>query len=124
MLARLVALITTHPDLLIEHAESYVDLLQEEAREYRQQLRRTLIVAGALSLAVFSGIFLTAIAAMLWAVNQNQMWILLAVPATFLIIALVAYLRLSSSAKAKSFTSFRTQVLADASALKQAMRTS
>jgi hypothetical protein len=122
VLARLVAIIASHPHLLIEQAESYANLLQAEALEYRQQLKRSLIAISICLLTVVGGLLMVAIAVMLWAVHQNQMWVLLAVPAAFFTVALLAYLRLSGAPKMQSFTNLRAQASADARALKQAIQ--
>jgi hypothetical protein len=124
MLARLLSVISSQPGLVLDHIESYVGLVQSEAREYKQAVTRRLIAAAIFSIAAFASVLLFAIALMLWAVNHNQLWVLVAVPFAFGVISVSAYVSMSGKAAGAPFENIRAQALADARMLKQAVQSS
>lgn len=123
MLARLLSIISSQPGLVLDHVESYLYLAQSEAREYKRVVTRKLIAAAIFSFAVFASVLLLAIALMLWAVNQDQIWVLVAVPFVFGIISVGAYASMADIGAADPFKNIRAQALADAQMLKQAVQT-
>jgi ABC-type transport system involved in cytochrome c biogenesis permease subunit len=122
MLARLLAVVSSHPGLIFDHIENYAGLVQSEAREYKRVVIKRLITTAIFSVATFACVLLVAISLMLWAVNQNQLWVLVAVPFVFGIISVGAYASMSDKSDAPPFSNIRAQALADARMLKQAAR--
>jgi uncharacterized membrane protein YqjE len=120
MLARLLAAISSHPNLVLDHIESYVRLVQAEAQEYKQVIIRRFLAAAVFTVAASACVLLVSIAIMLWAVNQNQLWVLVAIPFVFGVIATAAYVHMSDKGAAVPFENVRAQAIEDARILKQA----
>jgi hypothetical protein len=122
MIARLLSVMSSHPGLIIEQVESYAGLVQSEAKDFSQQVLRRLIATVIFFLATFSCILLAAIALLFWAVNQNQLWLLVLVPFVFGVISVGAYSKITDPNSSAPFSLIRAQMLADARMLKHAVQ--
>ncbi len=118
MIARLVRVMTTHPELLLDYASGYVDLLQIEALTYKRHMEQKLYFAVAFAALSVISVLLCAIGLMMWAVVSNQIWLLIAVPALFILITLIAYQKLVGGAPSPAFAQVRAQMAADAAMAK------
>lgn len=112
--------IIRRPDLVIDHLSAYAALLQQEASQVSQTLvNRVLIwciaVMSAAICVVFSG---TAL--MLGVLNNQFHWILLAVPGSMAICALVAIALARKPVLAEHFSNFKSQLSSDTQALRTA----
>ena len=115
-------LVTERPDLLIDHALAYADLAKANLEAVRRRVLRRL-VAGAIALAsALSFVVLAGVAIMLWAtgmVPQDSGWSLFAVPASALILALVAgFVAMSKGAGTSATPSVVDQVRMDIQAFR------
>lgn len=122
----LLRLIATQPQLLLDHAEAYADLLAEEIFHVSSTLKmRTLLHAIALC-SVVVAMVLAGVALMLWAVvpfaQMQAPWALVAAPLLPIVGALwclVAARRQSN----KGFTNLRKQIQADMGMLREVSST-
>jgi hypothetical protein len=81
----LLRLVTTHPQLVVDHLEAYAGLLDEETGAALSTLKRRTVL-GVVALVLMSvGAVLGGVALMLWAVmptpSDRLWWVLAVVPA-------------------------------------------
>ena len=120
MLHPLFSLLVRRPDLVVEHVSGYATLAHEEAVEAASELLQRL-VAGALAV-VFAVVFLTlAGTAVMLAVMFGQFhWVLLVLPASMLVLLLLALVKARKPLATQRFAEFKAQVQRDAQALRAA----
>ena len=121
MLHPLIATLIQRPDLVIDHACGYAELLSQEARAAGSQvLKRT--VAGLLAVACGSiCVALTGMAVMLGFLLNQFHWSLIAVPAAALVLTIVAAIEARKPLPADYFPELKAQVDSDAQALRAAV---
>ena len=124
MIARIVRVMTTHPELLLDYAGGYLDLMQIEAVSYKRYLEQKLYATVAFAALSLISVLLSAIALMMWAVLSNQLWLLIVVPAVFIMAALFAYQKIVGGPPNPAFAQIRAQADADAAMIKNLLRTS
>ena len=112
--------IIRRPDLVVDHLSAYAALLQQEASQVSQTLvNRVLIwcivIMSAAICVVFSG---TAL--MLGVLNNQFHWILVLVPGSMALCALVAIAWTRQPVLAEHFSNVKSQLLSDAQALRTA----
>ncbi len=122
MIARLVRVVTQHPELLLDYASGYVDLMQIEALNYKRYVEQKFYFAVAFAALGLVSLLLSAIGLMIWAVVSNQVWLLIAVPALSILATLIAYQKLASGAPNPAFSQIRAQINADAAMVKHLAR--
>ena len=120
----LLAVLTARPQLLVDHAQAYVALFQEDAALasaawwYRARLQ----FVGLCCLC--AALVLGGVALMLWAivlpVNLHQVWALWLVPALPLAAGLVCWWVASTSGQAAAFSNLSRQIAADVTMLRAA----
>lgn len=117
-------LIATRPHLLLEHVESYAELIGAEMGIATTGVKRSVVlnVVGLCLLIV--GVALAGVALMLWAVlplaQMEAPWALIAVPLPPLVAAVVCLLSARSSTEARAFDNLRRQVSEDMAMLREA----
>lgn len=122
----LLTLLVTRPQLLVDHAQGYVALVQEDVTlAYASWRYRTLLQAVALcSLGVAA--LLAGVAIMLWAVTPEQQihapWVLFAMPLLPLCLAGVCLGMLRRQKQNDAFANLGRQISADIAMLR-AVRT-
>ena len=118
----LLHLIATHPELLAEHAEGYVDLVAGEVSGTWLGLKQQVIFGIATLLCVAVSLVLMGVALMLWAVtpvaSMQAPWVLVAVPVPSLALAIWFALRAPTHTTDQAFNRVRLQVQADIAMLR------
>jgi multidrug efflux pump subunit AcrB len=112
--------IIRRPDLVIDHLSAYAALLQQEASQASQTLvNRVLIWCIAITSAAICVVF-SGTALMVGVLNNQFHWILVAVPGSMAICALVAISLARKPVLAEHFSNVKSQLLSDAQALRTA----
>jgi hypothetical protein len=124
MIYPLLQLMTKRPQLLLDHAEAYSDLIVAEASgasvwwQRRVVLYVTALVTGGVAMT------LAGVAAMLWATvpaaGNHAPWVLLLVPALPAGVALWCAIAAMVQAKETHFANLREQARADMAMLREA----
>lgn len=122
----LIKLLATRPHLVVDHLGAYADLATVQAGEALDSLRIRAVLLAGMSVGVLLGVGLGGVALMLLTVTpieRMQMpWMLVAVPLTPLLLALVCGLQLRAHIPGQAFEPLREQFAADAALLKEAAR--
>ena len=117
-------LIATRPHLLLEHAESYAELVDAEMGIVTTDWKRSLILNALALCLLIAGVGLAGVALMLWAVlpmaQMQAPWALIAVPLPPLVIAVLCLLAARTSNEARAFDKLRRQVSEDMAMLREA----
>lgn len=118
MLHPIFSTVVSRPDLVADHLSAYVALASEEAASTGRDLKLRLLawaVAGVLALmaALFAGV-----AVMLGVAQTGFHWVLVAVPATALALALLALLASRRPSPKERFAELRRQFAADVGLLR------
>jgi hypothetical protein len=120
MLHPLFSVLVRRPDLLVDHVSGYAALIREEASEAGVELlQRSLawVLAALLGLAF---LVLAGVAMMLGVLLQQFHWVLVAVPALMLVLAVAAALKARVPLRSNSFADVKAQIDRDAQALRMA----
>jgi len=117
MLQPVLRLLTTQPQLLVDHAQAYAELMAlETARVARQWRRRALLLAAAVFCLLVAAV-LTGVALMMWALapglSSQGLWTLVLVPLLPLLAALVCAWAARSAQSSAAFANVRAQLHAD-----------
>jgi hypothetical protein len=120
----ILRLVASQPELLVEHARAYAELVSAQTGRAMSAWRRQAVL-GALGLCLLGvAVVLGGVALMLWAmlpvVPGQAVWALLAVPLPPLIVAGACLAAARRSSDGDAFALVREQVLADLNMLKQA----
>ncbi len=117
-------LIATRPQLLLEHVESYAELVGAEMGIVTTSWKRSIILYAVALCLLVVGVALAGVALMLWAVLPEEMmsapWVLIAVPVPLLVIAVICLLYARTSTEARAFDNLRRQVSEDMALLREA----
>ena len=112
----LLHLLMTHPGLLGEHAQAYVELLASEVAELQQTSQGRLLWSTATVASAAVGLVLAGVALMLWAalpaLSSSTLWLLLITPCLPLATALACLRKLRAPAPA-AFAHFKEHIQAD-----------
>lgn len=116
-------LLATRPQWLAEHAEAYVELAAVEFGDALARWQRSVLL-GSLTLAALAvAATLAGVALMLWAVlpalPPNGPWLLLAVPALALALALTGLVAQRRAGRAELCPVLREQLRADLALLRE-----
>jgi hypothetical protein len=124
MMYSLLHLIAARPQLLLDHAEGYSDLIAAEASGACAWWKRRAVLYVS---AIFSGsisLILSGIATMLWAAlpaaGMQAAWVLIVAPALPAAVALWCAVAAMAQAKEPHFASLREQARADMAMLREA----
>lgn len=118
MIHPIFSVLIRRPELVVDHVAGYAALAREEASSVGAELTRRAIAWGVAAVGLLVGLVLAGVAAMLGAVNGQFHWILLAVPLAPLLLAAVAVATARKPLPAKAFSELRSQLDADAQALR------
>lgn len=121
MLHPLFSTLIQRPDLLVEHAAAYGELVHQEAKQAGAGLVQRYI---AWALAAVCGVVFVLFAgiAVMLGVLQNQFhWVLVAVPGFALVIMLVAIVKAKAPITEARFTDLKAQIDSDIRALRSAV---
>lgn len=119
----LLALLATRPQLLVDHAQAYAALFSEELGLARATWQRQLLLYAAALCALGVAAVLAGVATMLWfatAAPAQALWVLLAVPAVPLLVAVVCLLLARQPASSAAFASLGRQINEDMAMLREA----
>lgn len=118
----LFRLITTQPQLLLDHAEAYSELVAEEIAEASSAWKRRTLFGVLAFLFAALGIIFAGVALLLWATAPlaqiHTPWLLWLVPVTPLVLALVCGLAAKNNGRQGAFTDLRSQLKADMALLR------
>lgn len=118
----LFRLITTQPQLLLDHAEAYSELVAEEIADVSSAWKRRALFAVLTLLFTALGTIFAGMALLLWATAPlaqiHTPWLLWLVPITPLLLALVCGLAAKNNARQGAFTDLRSQLKADMALLR------
>ena len=124
MIYSLLHLIAAKPQLLLDHAEGYSELIAAEASGATAWWKRRAVLYVS---AIFSGtiaLVLAGIATMLWAAlpaaGMQAPWVLILVPALPTLVAVWCAIAAIAQAKEPHFASLREQARADMAMLREA----
>ncbi len=114
------SVLVSRPELVMDHMAGYAALVQQEASSVGVAIARRAVawVVAALSFTVF--LTLTGVAAMLGVMNSEFHWVLLVAPGVALAITLLAWSVARQPMPGAAFSEIKTQIDADAQALRTA----
>jgi uncharacterized membrane protein YqjE len=120
MLHPLFSTIVQRPDLVVDHLSAYGSLFHKEATSAGSDLVKR-AVAGIVAILAFVIFLLLFGTALMLGFLQNQFhWVLVAVPAVALILAVIGALIASKPFKSERFPELKAQIDSDAQALRTA----
>ncbi len=106
------------PELLLDHAAGYLALMREEAQATSGQVISRVLSWAVAVLGFIMFVVLAGVAAMLGAMQGHFHWVLLLVPGTALALAAVAFAQARQKLQQAAFAQLRSQLEADAQALR------
>jgi len=113
----LLSVLVNQPQLLLDHAQAYAVLFQEEFSSSRKAWRQRVMLQAAALCCLAVAAILAGAAVMLWAVTPltqvHDSWVLWVTPLLPLAIALVCGLSAQSATQGKDFATLWRQVRAD-----------
>lgn len=123
MLHPVLGLIATQPQLLIEHAEAYADLVADDIGALTNGWRRRLALSAVALCCVGVAAVLAGVAVMLWALTPalqlHAAWVLIAVPLAPCVVALCCLIAMRARNHRGTFSNLREQVQADLAMLRE-----
>lgn len=113
----LLVLLATKPQLLVDHAQAYAALCQEDFGLARSTWQKQLLWQAVALCSLSAAVVLGGVALMLWAVTPvaqiHAPWLLWVVPAVLLIMAAVAFRWASQHSRSEAFANLSQQISAD-----------
>lgn len=123
MVYTLLQLLATRPQLLVEHAQAYADLVLEEIDTASNAWRRGALLCAAALCCVGVAAVLGGVALMLWATipaaPAQALWVLIGTPLAFLTGAVWCLLAARAAVERKPFDNVRRQIEADMAMLRE-----
>lgn len=114
--------IAKQPGLFLEHVDAYAELASAEADEWGQRWKQRAVLSAAAAVAFALGLALAGAAGLIVAAIPLQAmpmpWLLLAIPATPLLVGCALVWRVRSLARPVAFEALRQQVAQDLATLK------
>jgi hypothetical protein len=117
----LLALLATRPQLLLDHAQAYAALFNEEFTLASAAWRRRVLLQAAAFCSLSVAAVLAGVATMLWCTTTapaSALWFLITIPIAPLLLALVCVLLARQSAPSASFANMSRQINADLAMLR------
>jgi uncharacterized membrane protein YqjE len=112
-----IRLITSQPQLLVDHAEAYADLLATEVRNISGAWKRRALLNIVALACMMAALIFAGVAIMLWAVvPQSQIqapWALIATPLLPFVMAIACLLMAKRPSENNAFVAVREQLKAD-----------
>ncbi|MEO7641165.1 MAG: hypothetical protein ABIU07_07115 [Ramlibacter sp.] len=106
------------PELVADHMAGYVALVREEASSVGAEVTRRLVAWGIAAVSFLVGLVLAGVAVMLGALHSEFHWTLVAVPAIVFLVSAGAVGVARRPLREKAFGELRSQLDADAQALR------
>ncbi|MDP9604230.1 phage holin family protein [Variovorax sp. NFACC27] len=120
MLHPIFSTVLGHPELVAEHLANYAALVRQESAQAGRGIAAR-IVAGVLAVASATlALGLIGVAVLLGVMHGSFHWVLVAVPAVAVVIALICTWYATRPAPSYGFDDLRTQLDADLQALREA----
>ncbi|NVM86914.1 putative membrane protein YqjE [Variovorax sp. SG517] len=120
MLHPIFSTVLGHPELVAEHLANYAALLRQESAQAGRGIAAR-IVAGLLAVASATlALGLIGVAVLLGVMHGSFHWVLVAVPAVAVVMALICTWYATRPASSYSFDDLRSQLDADLQALREA----
>lgn len=120
MLHPLFSTLIQRPDLALDHASAYAALIHQEARVASSQLVKRGLAWALAGLFGCMCIVFTGVALMLGFLNNQFHWILVVVPGSALLMAVVAMVKALQPLPTENFMELKAQIDNDARALRMA----
>lgn len=117
MLHPIFATVLRHPELIADHAANYAALLRLETAEASKGLIARLVAGTLAAASAVLALGLAGVAVMLGVLHGSFNWVLVIVPGTSVLIALIAGYLATRPAEFHGFSDLRAQVDADIQAL-------
>ncbi|RZJ27103.1 MAG: hypothetical protein EOO54_00430 [Haliea sp.] len=118
MIHPIFSVLIRRPELVVDHVAGYAALAREEASSVGSEVTRRAVAWGVAAIGLLVGLVLAGVAAMLGALHGQFHWSLLAVPLIPVLLAAVAMVAARKPLPGKPFSELRTQLDADAQALR------
>ena len=118
MLHPLFSTLIKRPDLIADHVAGYTQLLQEEGTQASGEVVSKIIAWFAAAILIIMCLGLSGVAVMLGVMQNQFSWILVAVPGSVFIAAVLAVIRAKKPFKSEKFPEFRAQLDSDIRALR------
>jgi len=119
----LLALLATRPQLLLDHAQAYAALFNEEFALARAAWRRQVLLYAVALCCLGVAAVLAGVATLLWfstAAPAQNLWVMVAVPALPLLVAVICLLLAQQAPQAASFADLSRQINEDLAMLRTA----
>ncbi len=120
MLHPIYTTVLGHPELVADHLANYFALMREEAGETTRRLVGRVIAGVFAAISAVVALALIGIAVMLGVMQGSFHWVLVAVPAVAVVLAMGAGYYASRPANLAGFEDIRAQLEADVRALHMA----
>ena len=117
MLHPIFSVLVSKPELVLDHVAGYAALMKEEASTVGTEVAKRAVAWGVAVVSLIVFLMLAGVAAMLGAIHGFN-WALVLVPAIALALAVAAFLQARQQLPHKAFTELRSQLDADAQALR------
>ena len=117
MLHPIYTTVLGHPELVADHLANYMALVREEAGEASRRIVGRIIAGVVAAISAIMALGLIGIAAMMGVMHGSFHWVLVAVPAVAVVVAVVAGYYASRPANLDGFEDIRAQLEADVRAL-------
>jgi hypothetical protein len=118
MVHPIFSVLISRPELVMEHVAGYAALVREEASTVSGEVAKRVIAWGVAVLCFIVFLVLAGVAAMLGAMHGDFHWMLIGAPGTALVLAIGAFLLARQRLPEKAFGELRSQLDADAQALR------
>ncbi len=118
MIHPIFSVLISRPELVVDHLANYAALARDEASSVGGQVGRRAIAWGVAALCFITFLVLAGVAIMLGAMHGEFHWVLIAVPCAALVIGAIAFSIARTQLPARAFSELRSQLDADAQALR------
>jgi len=119
----LLALLATRPQLLVDHAQAYAELFNEEFALARAAWRRQVLLFAVALCCLGVAAVLAGVATLLWfttAAAAQNLWVMVAVPGLPLLVSVVCLLLAKQPPQVASFANLGRQINEDMAMLRTA----
>lgn len=118
MVHPIFSVLVSRPELVMEHVAGYAALVRDEASSVSGEVAKR-VIAGAVAVLCFMAfLVLAGVAVMLGVMHDSFHWMLIAAPVAALVPTAAAFSMACKRLPEKAFTELRSQLDADAQALR------
>lgn len=118
MVHPIFSVLVKRPELVMDHLAGYAALVREETSTVSGEVAKRAIAWAVTVLCFIVFLVLAGVAAMLGAMHGEFHWMLIAAPGTPLVLAFIAWTYARKRLPGKAFSELRSQLDADAEALR------